>query len=92
MNIWVDERARAAQAGRALAAKVYRAATTDQPQPARVVTAARFIGRLCAVVLIALGVFYAATSTWQGDLVSLFSLTTGLWCWRHQHALTHPPR
>lgn len=87
MNITVDERASAAQAGRALAAKVYRAATTDQPQPARVVAAARFIGRLCAVVLIALGVFYAATSTWQGDLIAVYTLVTGTWCWRHQRGM-----
>lgn len=86
MNISVDERAQAASAGRADRARALavRLLTTTRPQSPRTIARARWIGRTCSVVLLALGLWFAATGTWQGDLIALYSITTGVWCWRHQ--------
>jgi hypothetical protein len=61
--------------------------TTDKPQNPTHTAIARIIGRTCSIFLLILGVFWAATATWQGDIVALFSLTAGAWCWHYQHRM-----
>lgn len=72
---------------RAVAARIRFAATTDQPQPAARIARARWIGRFCAVTLLTLGLWSAATSTWQGTPIAVYALGTGAWCWRHQRQM-----
>lgn len=74
-------------AARTVAARVYRAATTDQPQSPSTVARARWIGRFSSTILLGIGLYFAATGSPIGDLVAIYAFTTGAWCWRHQRSM-----
>lgn len=82
MNITVDERARATQAGR-----TDRILYTTKPLNPRTVARARWIGRFSATILLGIGLYFAATGSPIGDLVAIYAFTTGAWCWRHQRSM-----
>lgn len=60
---------------------------TSRPLNSRTVARARWIGRASATVLLLLGLWAAATGTWQGTLIALYALTVGVWCWRYQRSM-----
>ena len=75
---------------RTVAAKVRDIVTTDKPSSPRTVARARWIGRFCAAILLLLGLYFAATGSWIGDLIAVYALAAGTWCWRHQQRMQHP--